>query len=238
MPERAGDIMQERVWIDGPRRLAGELAYPMGDDPVGAALLVNPHPYMGGSMHNNVIAHLHAALATAGLVTLRFDYSGVGESAGGPIDVAKSMAEFWATNHAPVDALMIEDAACAMKWLRERTRLPLCIVGYSFGCHVATRIVPDDAASLALISPTITHHEFAPGFPRGAPTLVITSDNDFATPITRFDAWLKDVAQSDVQATCCIAGAQHFFLGQEPQVSARVAEFALLSLANQREAAR
>ena len=78
--ERAGDIMQERVWIDGPRRLAGELAYPMGDDPVGAALLVNPHPYMGGSMHNNVIAHLHAALATAALVTLRFDYSGVGET--------------------------------------------------------------------------------------------------------------------------------------------------------------
>ena len=148
------------------------------------------------------------------------------------------MAEFWATNHAPVDALMIEDAACALKWLGDRTRLPLCIVGYSFGCHVATRIVPDEAASLALISPTITHHEFAPGFSRGVPTLVITSDNDFATPIDRFDAWLKDVSRPTCRHHAASLAPEHFFLEQEPQVSTRVVAFALEGLARNREESR
>lgn len=236
MPEPASEIIQERVWIDGPRRLAGELAYPMCDAPRMTALLLNPHPYMGGSMHNNVIAHLHLALARAGAATLRFDYSGVGESAGQPIDVARSMAEFWATNHAPADELMIDDAIAARDWMRAHATGPLHLVGYSFGSHVAVRLLTDDAASLTMISPTITHHAFEPGFARGVPTLVVVSDNDFATPSDRFNSWLASVGAGECVQTRCFAGAQHFFLDQEAGVATCVTQFVGLAGAGISEA--
>lgn len=224
MPEAPPACVQERVSIAASRRLDGELAYPADGEVRGAILLLNPHPYMGGSMRNNVIERLHTALGAAGFAVLRFDYSGVGASEGQPIDVAASMAEFWLNGHAPVDPLMIDDGAAALRWLRARVGGPIALVGYSFGCLVAASILPADAAALALISPTIVHHEFAPGFAHGVPTLVITSDNDFATPADRFSNWVKR-HEAAIAHHHCITGAQHFFLDREGRVCELVTSF-------------
>lgn len=226
MPEPAtSSIVRERVWIEGQRRLAGELAYDESAAPLAAVMLVNPHPYMGGGMHNNVIARLHEAIARAGAVSLRFDYGGVGDSEGPIIDVAASMAEFWATNHAPIDPLMIADTADALRWFHGRVPAPLALVGYSFGSHAAVRTIAPCVRAMALVSPTIGHHAFEAGFARSRPTLVITSDNDFATPVERFDHWLRGPARRDVTEHVRIAGAEHFFLDQEPALCECVMRF-------------
>ena len=56
---------------------------PPRDEPVrGAALVLHPHPLGGGTMHNKVVFRAAAALNDAGLLTLRINFRGVGQSTG------------------------------------------------------------------------------------------------------------------------------------------------------------
>src|SRR5215204_4582280 len=50
--------------------------------PRGVALVCHPHPLGGGTMHNKVVFRAAAGLADAGLITLRFNFRGVGASSG------------------------------------------------------------------------------------------------------------------------------------------------------------
>jgi alpha/beta superfamily hydrolase len=215
------EIMQESVSIPGPRRLAGELAYPF-DQPRASCLIVNPHPYMGGRMDNNIVAALGTALPAAGIATLRFDYSGVGASEGSAIDVTAAMSDFWSTGDAPIDPLMVDDAKTALCWLRRQAPAPLFIIGYSFGAYVASRIAPSDLCGLVLVSPTIKHHTInLAGI--GAPTLVLHSDNDFVADLATYDKWLAPLSPS-VQHHC-MRGGEHFFIGLENSVAEACVEF-------------
>src|SRR4051795_1327592 len=53
-----------------------------GGDPRGVALVCHPHPLGGGTMHNKVVFRMAAGLVDAGLITLRFNFRGVGASTG------------------------------------------------------------------------------------------------------------------------------------------------------------
>src|ERR1051325_6049000 len=48
----------------------------------GVALVLHPHPLGGGTMHNKVVFRAAAALNEAGLITLRINFRGVGQSTG------------------------------------------------------------------------------------------------------------------------------------------------------------
>ncbi|MFL6467036.1 MAG: alpha/beta hydrolase, partial [Pyrinomonadaceae bacterium] len=48
----------------------------------GVGLVCHPHPLGGGTMHNKVVFRAAAGLIDAGLVTLRFNFRGVGASTG------------------------------------------------------------------------------------------------------------------------------------------------------------
>src|SRR5205807_6967937 len=67
--------------------LEGELAVP--DEPWAAAVLAHPHPQFGGNMRSIVIGALFAALPSAGVAALRFNFRGV-ESSGGSFDDGRS----------------------------------------------------------------------------------------------------------------------------------------------------
>ena len=64
----------------GELTLEGLLANPGGDAPT--AVVCHPHPMYGGSMNNNVVEAILAALWQAGYATLRFNFRGVGLSEG------------------------------------------------------------------------------------------------------------------------------------------------------------
>src|SRR6188474_2358833 len=48
----------------------------------GVALVLHPHPLGGGTMHNKVVFRTAAALNDVGLLTLRINFRGVGQSTG------------------------------------------------------------------------------------------------------------------------------------------------------------
>ena len=120
-----------------PRRIESHtLAGPVGDlealleepeegAPRMCAVVCHPHPLFGGTLHNKVVYRLARGLRHAGIVVLRFNFRGVGRSAG---------------EHAHLEG-EIEDARAAIRWLRERyPGLPYALAGFSFGSRVITRL--------------------------------------------------------------------------------------------------
>jgi uncharacterized protein len=224
VPSINDGIVREQVRIPVMHgSLAGELAYHSSQRPRFAAVLVNPHPHMGGSMQNNLIAALATGLAAAGGATLRFDYRGVGQSDGTHLDLTRSLAEFWQSGHAPEDPLMIDDARAAMEWMRGTVHAPTIVVGYSFGCYAAVHALRASPDALILISPTISQHDLTRLAEFSPRTLVLHSDNDFATPADATRSW---VSQFDFPiVSICYSGAEHFFRGRENGVIADCTRF-------------
>ena len=117
-------IRETPLFIDGP---IGQLEALYLDvaDARGAVLICHPNPVQGGTMLNKVVSTLQRTARDAGYVTLRFNYRGVGQSAG---------------SH-DMGAGEVADAEAAAAWLRQQhPELPLVLMGFSFGGFVAASL--------------------------------------------------------------------------------------------------
>src|SRR5215510_4829593 len=84
----------------------------------GVALVAHPHPLGGGTMHNKVVFRAAAGLLDAGLITLRFNFRGVGASSG---------------EHNEIEGGR-EDVIDALNFLAEEyPGQPITLAGFSFG---------------------------------------------------------------------------------------------------------
>lgn len=238
------ECFREAIAFGSPgRRLGGELAYPTDRDPEFAVLLIGPHPYMGGTMRNSLLAAMAEAVAIAGGLSLRFDYAGTGNSRDGmDMAVAESLAEFWQTGHAPEDPGRFDDASAALEHLGSLRAGPLFLVGYSFGAAMAWRLFQSEATDLAgavFVSPTLSRHDFArtPASQtcgsRARPALVIHSRDDFCTPEPVVAEWTRSRA-CPIQYSCHAEG-NHFFRGAESRIGQEVAKFIVAAGALQLE---
>ena len=71
------------VTIDGPAGgLEGRLHLPEDGRPIAGVVVCHPHPLMGGDMDNNVVMGVCRELVGCGMAVLRFNFRGVGASAG------------------------------------------------------------------------------------------------------------------------------------------------------------
>ncbi len=115
---------EERVTFEGPAGpLEGALALPEGA-PRAVAVLCHPHPLYDGTMHNKVVHTLARTFTAAGIAALRFNFRGVGDSAGA-YDEGDGETE---------------DALAAVAFAHDRTGdVPLWLAGFSFGASVALR---------------------------------------------------------------------------------------------------
>jgi len=102
----------EALWLDTP-------------DAHGVALICHPNPIQGGTMLNKVVSTLQRTCRDNGLATLRFNYRGVGASAGSH-DMASGE---------------VDDAEAVAQWLHAQyPNLPLTLLGFSFGGFVAAAL--------------------------------------------------------------------------------------------------
>jgi alpha/beta superfamily hydrolase len=181
----------ERRLVAGP---VGDLQCAI-DDPDGTArglaVVCHPHPQHGGTMDNKVVVTLAKAFVQCGWRAVRFNYRGVGGSAGA-----------WDEGRGEID-----DALAVVAALREPGQA-LALAGFSFGgyvaSHAASALHPE---RLVLVGPATETFSVAP-VPAG--TLVIHGQADDVVPLAATLDWARPQALPVV----VVPGGGHFFHGQ------------------------
>jgi alpha/beta superfamily hydrolase len=166
----------------------------------GMALICHPHPQYGGTMDNKVVVTLARAFTQCGWHAVRFNFRGVGGSAGA-----------WDEGRGEID-----DASAVARALRREDE-PFALAGFSFGAYVtaqaATELAPDE---LVLIAPATQNFTVA-DVPSG--TLVIHGEADEVVPLASTLDW----ARPRSQPVLVVPGSGHFFHGQLPLLKSLVA---------------
>lgn len=175
-----------------------------------AAVVCHPHPVFGGTMHNHATYRLARAARAAGGVTLRFNYRGVGRSAG-------------AYDHGRGEA---DDAAAALSLLAERyPALPRLACGFSFGAHAAAAaglrgqgVAGLLLAGLVVVKRDDVPRDLAPLVATPRPVAVVQAEHDeFGAP----EAVRQALAGSAGERLLLpVAGATHLFEGRLDELQA------------------
>ncbi|MDX2170227.1 MAG: alpha/beta hydrolase [Deltaproteobacteria bacterium] len=193
-------------FLSGALRLEARLDAPPA--PTRAAVICHPHPLYGGSMDNNVVEALAAACLAADCLTLRFNFRGVGGSAGGYGDFTGEC----------------DDARAALDVIATRGGdLPVILTGYSFGALVALTVGAEASAvqRLIAVAPPLG---MAPNAPLGSrPTLLLAGDSDSYCPPAALAAAGARLGPHGVLHA--IGGGDHFLVGREPEIERAVAAF-------------
>jgi alpha/beta superfamily hydrolase len=196
----------------GELSLEGVLAIPQGTGPFAAVIVCHPHPLYGGSMENNVVSKLCEALARASLISLKFNFRGVGASEG---EYGKGIGEQ-------------KDVAAAISFLtvlREVDSDRIGLAGYSAGAGFALPIGSTSAQirALAAISPPLSIFDFGSLQHYLKPKLLISGDRDEFTPPRRFLEFCQNLP--DPKECHNIEGADHFWWGYESELATKVTAF-------------
>jgi alpha/beta superfamily hydrolase len=204
--------------IDGPAGVLEALLDdpredPQGSAPAGFGVICHPHPLHGGTMHNKVVYTLARACQERGMPTLRFNYRGVGASAG-TYDEGRGEIQ---------DALAVVAAG--------RARWPdaaLTLAGFSFGSAVSLCAAAAAApARLISVAPAVMRAELASIARPACPWLIIQGEADEIVPsreVQAFAARFEPPPQLVI-----LPGAGHFFHRRLDEL--RDAAFAFLAAA-------
>lgn len=109
------------------------------------AVVCHPHPLYGGTLNNKVAYTLAHTSLELGVAALRFNFRGVGGSAG-------------TYDHGPGE---LEDLVAVESWLRRQyPDLPLWRMGFSFGAAMALRrSVSVSCSTLVTVAPPVERFE-------------------------------------------------------------------------------
>ena len=166
--------------------------------PHGLAVVCHPHPQHGGTMDNKVVQTLARAFVQLGYQAVRFNFRGVGGSAGA-----------WAEGPGEVD-----DARAVVAAFRAPGQ-PLVLAGFSFGGYVAAQVAaglaeavpPQPCERLVLVAPAVSRFPV----PAVAPdTLLIHGEADDVVAL----ADVLDWARPQALPVTVVPGAGHFFHGR------------------------
>lgn len=182
---------------------------PAAGVPVAVAVCCHPHPLFGGSLTNKVIHTVARAFVAAGAATVRFNFRGVGASAG-VHDEGRGECE---------------DLAAVVAWARERwPGLPLWLGGFSFGAWIALRCHATLAASnLVTVAPPAGRWDFSDVTPPARPWLVVQGLRDELVAADEVERFAR--ANGAALHWVPIADADHFFHGRLPELRTAVADF-------------
>lgn len=156
--------ISERVGIDGPAGNLQCIVEEVGPGAQGYAVVCHPHPLFGGTMDNKVVVSVARALQEAGISTIRFNFRGVGASAG-VYDEGRGEAD---------------DARCVAEWgARRWPTLALTCAGFSFGSYAALQLaLSRPTARLITIAPAVTRFAYDALKRPDCPWLIVQGDAD------------------------------------------------------------
>lgn len=199
-------------------RLEAILKEPRHGQTKGAALVLHPHPLGGGTMHNKVVFRAASALNDAGLVTLRINFRGVGQSTG---DHDEGRGER-------------EDVTAGLDYLTQNygeQSLTLC--GFSFGARVGTEVGMKDprVRNMISIGTPVDKYDFAFLASCEKPLLFVHGDQDEYGREAELKRLVESVQQYNPRVEVhVIPGAGHFFENHLDELKRIITDWTLRQL--------
>lgn len=172
----------------------------------GVAVIAHPHPLFGGTLDNKVVQTLARAFTQCGWTAVRFNFRGIGESAG-TYDEGRGEVD---------DFLAVVRAAAPHG--------PLALAGFSFGAFVTSHAFAAlaserDIQKLVLVGTAASRFQVAPiDVEAHMKTLVVHGEQDDTVPLTAVLDW----ARPQVLPVTVVPGGGHFFHGQLPLLKSLV----------------
>jgi uncharacterized protein len=184
--------------IDGPTGPLEIVLNVPETPPAGIALVTHPHSQQGGTLDNKVVQTLAKTLFALGYGVARFNFRGVGASAG-----------VFDEGHGETDDAL---AVLAHAQASLGAALPIVLAGFSFGAFVQTRVARRvSARRLVLVGPAVRRFavEAVP-----ADTIVVHGEEDDVVPLADVLAW----ARPQELPIVVFPGCGHFFHGRLGQL--------------------
>lgn len=182
--------------------------------PIGLAVIAHPHPLFGGTKDNKVVQTLARAFLQLGYITVRFNFRGVGQSAG-VHDNGDAECE---------DLVQLTQQARNKLLSADLQKQPVALAGFSFGAfvtsHAAERLRKSEVlvGKMVLVGTATSRFSVAP-VPEN--TLVIHGEVDDTVPLTDVLHW---AGETNVPVIV-MPGVEHFFHGKLPQLKELVVRY-------------
>jgi alpha/beta superfamily hydrolase len=205
---------QKRVLQGGAGAIEALLDEPVDGVLRGTAVIAHPHPLFGGTMTNKVVQTLARAFVQTGWRAVRFNFRGVGASAG-----------TYDEGHG--------EAADMLDVIRQvAPEGPVAVAGFSFGAFVTSQVLSPLGArapeKIVLVGTAASRFAVAPIAPElHERTLVLHGEHDDTVAL----ASVMDWARPQSLPVTVIPGVEHFFHGQLPLLKSLVVRHLLAPLA-------
>jgi hypothetical protein len=200
------NLHTQRLSLRGP---CGDIEA-LRDDPSGpakgVAVISHPHPLFGGTMDNKVVQTLARAFVQSGWSAVRYNFRGVGSSAGHYDEGRGEVADLL--------AVVNQQAGTGA----------LALAGFSFGAFVTAQAAAQLAQQrpieqLVLVGTAASRFQ-VPEVPQTLHdcTLVVHGEHDDTVPLSAVMDW----ARPQTLPVLVVPGGGHFFHGQLPLLKSRV----------------
>jgi alpha/beta superfamily hydrolase len=164
----------------------------------GVALVCHPHPLGGGTMHNKVVYRAAQGFLDAGLITLRFNFRGVGASTGQHDDGNGEK----------------QDVLDALDYLTENyPNKQINFAGFSFGSYVGTQTTMNDERVVRMISIGTPVDKYDFSFLKNVrkPILFVHGDNDEFGSVENLNEMVSMVSENTDTKLVVFQNCGHFF---------------------------
>jgi alpha/beta superfamily hydrolase len=194
-------------------QLEAILKEPRQGSPRGVALVLHPHPLGGGTMHNKVVFRAAAALNDAGLIALRINFRGVGQSTG-VHDEGRGEQD---------------DVRAGLDYLSQQyPAQPITLCGFSFGARVGLEVGIHDprVEYLIGIGTPLDKYDFSFLSQCRKPLLLVHGEHDEFGDVERLRKLAVDLEKNTTVRLVIIPGAGHFFEGGLDELKHAITEWA------------
>lgn len=189
---------QGNLFIPAPHgRLEAILKEPAGKFR-GVALVAHPHPLGHGTMHNKVVFRAASGLLDADLVTLRFNFRGVGLSTGTHDDGKGEQ----------------DDIRTALDFLAENyPNEPITFAGFSFGSRFGSEVAIHDDRIVRVISIGTPVDKYDYEFLQECvkPILFVHGDQDEFGKVVKLKELFDSLTKIDDKEMIVFENCGHFF---------------------------
>ena len=194
------DMLREIPGPAGP--LEALIDLPEGE-PRAVAVFGHPHPLHGGTMHTKALYQAAKAMPRIGVAALRFNFRGVGRSAG-------------TFDSGPGEK---EDFRAALAYVEQRfPDVPIWAAGMSFGSWIAMTVGAEDArvSLLLAIAPPVDRYDFSALKTCTLPKFIVHGESDELISIKEIRRFYAQIPEPRELVT--IEDANHLFEGRTSMV--------------------